>query len=239
MVFEFVVLPLLLAAGKDEVPPHFNYIPATFENSSLSMDCTGSPPYETIDCTFTYALVSAPDDAKVKKAITEAAALTGTDFTKFRQAVCPKMQDVARRTGLTPGQKAAEDEVRDMLGAMCRCSDEHCFVAVMTKYTELNERTCHVYSDTFRKTLRRTGLNRWVATSGPDGMCANVEVSTLERAPDAKYGFEWTYTWVRASADTSQELCKPLAVDLNKPHVYRWDAPREFVASCHRLTFGF
>ncbi len=234
------LLPIILLAPPVERAPHFVYMPSVSENSALSMDCEGAPPFQTIECSFTYVDVSVPAEAEVQKKLQEDKQPSAADLAKFRKSFCAMVdKGKLRQDTMTPGQRAELERSLRASKDLCSCSSDACLLQALRNWSAEDLRTCHVFAQTYRLTFTRAGPNRWVSTTGPEGLCASVQVATLERPANHKYDFEWTYTLVRSTVDTSVQSCRPLAAELNKPSVWKWDASRETLLPCKRFSFGY
>jgi len=242
----YVVLPVLLAAPQ-KFAPQFHYMASTSENTALSMECEGQPPFDVIECAFTQTMITVPRESDIQKKLTEARSASAADVAKLRKGMCPEISkaDVSNNpSNATVAQKASANEATSAMKVACQCVDDRCFINEMMKFFELDAYTCHVYADTFRKTMRKAGKNRWVESSGPNGLCSVVQVATLELDPkvqkESAVPIEWVYSWVTSSADASASVfCKSFASEINVPHVFKWDVSRELVVPCRQFRFGF
>jgi hypothetical protein len=235
-----IVLPLVMAAG-DARPPQFSYLPSTFNNSALSMTCRGEPPFTVLECDFTQAVLMVPSDAEVQKKREEAKTNPPPhkQVEDFKKSMCPAINGEPKQPGDTPAQREATRLQLALFRDACRCKNDRCFTDAMLKMGEQDDRTCHIFADTFHKTLRSAGPSRWVSSGEPSGLCQVVEVATLEHKPGDPDYIGWTFTMVTASGDTSDKLCKWVNADLNKPRTYSWRANREFAPNCKLFKMGY
>jgi hypothetical protein len=243
------VLPLLAlllsAVGRlsaEEPPrqsiPSFTYLSHQTDNAALSMDCDGAPPYDTITCHFTQVTVhKSPEDKSGREAIRKLAAEPWEKVKAERDGLCqPIPPEALPATG--PAKVAAFHAFLKDREALCECTDAPCVAREFERFLDLDQRTCHVRTNTFSADLRRVGRERkWISGTEPSGMCSAVNVTVIEIDPSDKAGFyKWTFTQTRVSADTSTDFCKDLEV--NVPAIFSWKAPERSLMDCRLIEFG-
>ena len=97
-------------------------------------------------------------------------------------------------------------------------------------------KTCKI--DTFKQDwsakFKKVATNKWVSNKGPIGLCESVYLITLENEP--KYPRLWKFSQTRVYANTSNELCKRL--DINIPLEFTWKGTETFDLKCEYIEFG-
>ncbi len=220
---------------KRELIPHFFMIANEKENSALSMECEGEPPFATIDCAFTQVTVHAPDAQQL-----------ATARAKYVKDIAadPRLKDGDRKEAceIASGSVADGPEARVAAGlhmvgrmqAICACKDDACAQAALVDLMMDSERTCKVYTHTFDLVLSRVrGERKWISTPAPSGLCSSVNATVIE---GDETGLKWTFTQTRITADTSSELCKGLKV--NDPAIYSWKTSGLAWLGCDLVDFG-
>jgi hypothetical protein len=230
-----LLIPMVLL-GAQEFAPGFYNLSATSENSSLSMKCTGAPPFNTIDCDFVYTTVSVPGEDRVKEKLEETKrhAEEALDDPR-RKSICKDVQQApAVDPGWTREQRAAMEATIQATAALCRCPDQVCARAALLKLAEEDARTCQIHTQHSRATLRSAGEQRWTGATRIDGPCDLTSSYTVERSPKDKHA--WKVTWERSYADRLGP-CETLRPE--PTIVFRWDVPDEMLVRCSRLSFGW
>jgi len=241
---------LALAGGtvggqQSEVAPYFFYLPSQDDNSALSMECHGTPPFNSMSCRFTQVTVSRPasGDAKSQQeAIAELDSMPWDKLRALRDDMCGNLNaPKTREWRLIPRQGSAkaagQARALAMIRPICGCRDAACVRAQFSAYLALERETCKVWVNTFDVDFKRASRERrWVSNSEPEGLCNVVTAIVIEQEAGDKAGVKWTYTQTRLAADTTSPLCK--AFELNVPAVNSWKALGTISLDCKSIEFG-
>ena len=239
------LLLLLGVAGRVEAkdlasPPHFYYLANQHENSALSMDCEGDPPYLSIRCHFTQVVVSRQKQAPPsQKDIAEFLAEPWEKVRKLRDDMCTTVGRGPAADSLPPAPGSAKAAARthylSVVKPMCACSDAPCVWRVMQSI--VNEQTCTVWANTFDLSFSRApGERKWISDSKPEGLCNVVTIAVIELDPKDTSEVLWTYTQTRLTADKTSSLCQHLEIGV--PLVNSWRAAGSSLLDCKFVTFG-
>ncbi len=231
--------------------PAFLNLGSLENNSSLSMECVGNPPFINIHCTFTQLTirkdsekeinetVSSMDEAlknekesKIKEAIERACVDLNSDWVK---KLLSGAKTEAKKKSLEQDKKLAEE--------ICACNNgphipllnnkKECFRKAYLNSIRRDASKCKISVNTFEKEFKKVGSRKWMSDVRPSGLCDFVNSFIIEH--DKTYPNLWTYTQVRLSADKDTEFCRGFT--LNEPQVYSWSIPADLTMSCENIDF--
>jgi hypothetical protein len=232
----------LLGAAEPKTlsPPSFLYLPSQNDNSALSMDCDGQPPFSTLHCSFTQVTVSRSSQTEEKRQsfVKDLSSAPWTELQKTLAEMCPKLDGRAPEMLMPdPGsaKAASRAELISRARPLCACKDVTCARAEFaTFFGGLERDQCAVWTNAFERDFTRApGERKWVSNPGPQGLCNVVDVVVIE---SDESGWLWTYTQTRVTLDRSNKLCE--SKEPNLKMVYSSHAVDTGFAKCSSIKFG-
>lgn len=211
---------------------------------AVVVDCTGSPPYAELTCTFTRLTVTKQDDARSrqnrKEYLEAAARLTPADRERQTADACKAVAakpaiDFSR---VSPEVRLKRSSALQAMQAICDCRgrDASCLTAAMLPTLDAEERTCTVSFHRYQDTFTRVDTNRWVYSESLPHSCVAASTQVLEN--DAQYSGLWTYTLSELPATTSSVSKTPLCASFRGTNdVCSWRHPAVGMLYCEEVQF--
>lgn len=222
-----------------KVAPHFYYYGCEGQNSVLSMQCNGDPPFNEITCDFTQIMLRKMDEKerriREEDAVDSAYKMKTEDIRKLKKDLPSKhdMEKIIAETNLTNEQRAALNKYLSIASLNIKTHED--LKKFVLKQIEHEFRTCKINHFDFQATFKRISKNKWLSNPGPQGLCNVVTVITLENNPE--HSGLWKYSQVKASADTNNKLCE--GIELNRPFTCSYQVSSEYCFDCDTISFGF
>lgn len=202
-------------AAKGETVPMFFGLHSATDNSSLTMTCAGSAPYQTLSCNFIQVSVRKPSASDIQRSQTE------LDKTLRTLTMEGFLADQRRQCSEVPEKRA--EALRDLEAmkvrypptaamtetwlALCRCPDIQCYRAGLQKALILENDVCTAGADTFQVEFTRVGQARkWMSKAEPGGLCSMATAIVIEEDDKGR----WTYTQTRLTLDQTLPVCRDL-----------------------------
>ena len=107
-------------------------------------------------------------------------------------------------------------------------------VEMISPQLKLDADTCSIENWDFKKKFKKASIgnkNKWVSNEGPHGLCAQIDVSTLEHEG---HGVRWKYTRQTTYVDDTDEFCKGREVGVL--HKYS-SGEHAFPINCRYISF--
>lgn len=194
----------------ERLPMFFGLYSGTEINSSLTMTCDGSPPYERMTCIFISVSVRKPTKKEAEETLRELDSfldgLSPSDFAEKRAKSCSDgaIESAVRQFESIKTEYPAMAGMAEAQLALCACKDVSCYRSRMRKALVLEQDVCSVTADTFQVAFQRVGRDRkWMNKPEPTGLCSMVTSIVIEES-DGK----WTYRQNRLAVDQTSAFCK-------------------------------
>ncbi len=220
----------------EETVPKFFHIPSAEEDGVMSADCTGTPPYREIDCSFEQLTLSGPPKTPASEKEAALQALWKGMEEPGAAAELRKMCDGMRSREVVGGPRALAAAAPDVetVRKACACPDPElpkCMGKWLATSTTIKDQTCKVWTNTFAFRLKRVGSQRMWRYNGESGLCSVSLVITIEEVKP----YLWTFTQQKLPGEKS-----PLCPEKPSSASYRWDALDTFdLTGCKLLKFGY
>lgn len=251
ILFNASVLSKEKTSKKQELIPHFSSIAAAENNSTLSMECTGSAPYAEIDCSFVQVVVATKNEDEINKKLIE----FDKDFSNLKESeIVKKLEEPCTLSKgdyekkydwhlLSNEKKKFIEDDFEKFSRVCKClknssvligkNKKECITSEMKELELKKIKSCRVWTNTFELSFKRVDVNKWLSNPGPKGICDFVNIATIEK--EEKSDFLWNFSQTRVTGDTKSDLCK--GFDYNKPVVFSWKHPTQANVNCENITF--
>lgn len=251
-VIQIMCLTGIAAENEIKVAPSaFLMSESIDEESSLSVNCHGLPPYKTIKCSFEQVRARKEEQKDEGKKLREK--INGDQreqekaISELKKSICSnatKSWDsmIEEQSAFSKGKKEILESGATFVKEFCSCVDKTNLPVINNHLKCLNnffdwshkysEKTCIISSNSFSLEFIREGKKRWVNRGSKEGLCNINSVRTLE-AIDEKYE-NWKYTQIKTGADDSK-ICN--ANNLNKPYVFSKKPSFETKMNCEVIKF--
>jgi hypothetical protein len=184
--------------------------------NAVILDCTGSPPYDEMSCTYTRLSVTKQDPAisqKNRAALLAALAkLTQKEADAQAKDACdtlakPPTTDYSKQG---PSVRLLRERGLQFMKGSCDCKgkDLACVKQALAPSLDADERACTVSLSLARHdTFKKVAKDRWISTEASPGVCVAATTQVLENDP--KYPGLWTYSLseVASHSDPLPKLC--------------------------------
>lgn len=168
------------------------------------------------------------------------------DCSTFRQLAAEWNKDTSKQPpevqerlkAMSQKERQEGTKVINSMVAFCDAPTEDNFLKFVTIGRSKDERTCRVYSHSYKQTLKRVpGSQVWTANEGPHGPCGLINVSRLEKAKDSKYFF--TYLSKKIVTNRQANLLGDMkCTDLDETeYLHDWKS-KSWDAGCEFIEFG-
>jgi len=232
--------------------PQFFHLGRTNGNDVIKMECEGQPPnYIDIDCQFTQVSVFKKTPAELAEAKKQRQKdydkMTPKDFNDTKNSFKNIKKELTKErqallNSMTPEKKLYSKRFVDSFEAMSSAKNKEELIKMMEDNYALDDKCCEIRIHTWKNQFKRISQLKWLSNPGPEGLCNVVRVFTLE-ANDDNY-LLWKYTEVAVSVDVDKKrndlgdkICGE--IELNKPAVYSWDIPTDFVGDCECIKYSW
>lgn len=220
------------------------------EESYLSFNCNGTPPYHKIKCTIEQVRArkeKKEERIRLREKINSDKMEQEKIISEFKKSMCSngtKSWDsmIEEQSVFSKGKREALESYATFVKGFCSCVDKpnlpvinnhlKCLNDFFDLTTEYMNKTCIVSSNSFSLEFSREGKKRWVNRGNKEGLCNIDSVRTIEATDE---NFEnWKYTQIKIGADESK-ICN--INNLNKPYVFSKKPSFETKMSCEVIKF--
>lgn len=232
--------------------PRFFALGKVNGNDVLKMECDGqAPSFSNLNCEFTQVLITKKSQTELseerKKRKLEYDKITVKDFNdakvsfkKMRGEVTKERQ--ALLDSMTPEKQSYSKKLTTMVESIDACKTKNDLIRILDEMDEFDNKCCNVRIYNWKDQFQRISHFKWILNPGPEGLCNVVRIRTLE-ANDDHY-LLWKYSEVTVSVDVDKKrndlgdkICG--AIELNKPVVYSWDIPTDFIPECSCIKYSW
>jgi hypothetical protein len=221
-------------------------------NDIIKMECDGqAPTFSLLNCDFTEVLIIMKSEGELAKAREERrkafSQITAKDFNDMRTSLKKIRGELTKERkalldSLTPEKKTYNNRLALMLENMDKCKSRDELFKVLEEFDEFENKCCTVHINAWKDDFKRISRFKWISNPGPQGLCNVVRIKTLESSDDLY--LLWKYTDVAVSVDfdkTKKDFFNQFCagIELNKPVVYSWDIPTQFVSDCECIKYSW
>jgi hypothetical protein len=221
-------------------------------NDVIKMECEGQGPnYTDIDCQFTQVVVTKKTETEVAEAKKQRKAeydkITLKDFNEIKTSFKKMKEEITKERqalldSMTTEKKLYSKRLITQFENIGNSKNKEELFKLMEDLSEFDDKCCSIKIYTWKDKFQRTSQFKWMSNPGPEGLCNVVRVRTLETSDD--YYLLWKYSEVTVSVDFDKkrnnlgdQICSE--IELNKPVVYSWDVPTDFIPNCECIKYSW
>jgi hypothetical protein len=203
------------------------------------MTCTGTQPFDQLDCAFTVISLKEEDNKSDRKLAALLKVLPDAEARELLQQTCSNLAEIrkqitAAKSRWTVARYTAATEDLHHFEKLCTCRTRGCWLSTLSA-APIPKR-CKLHASTYTDVhFTRVGIRKWSSTQGPEAnLCHDTSIITIEHEPDDID--KWTYTETTVPGNTDSEFCrKSAALPRENIASFRFTGPLR--VSCTAITF--
>jgi hypothetical protein len=204
-------------SAKLDSPPKILNLGSNVSDGSITLTCTGEPPYSKLSCKVYRLWVGRPSTEHYRQSRAalqkDLASKSEEELLKLHRSRCSELpstnSDLLKNLrGYSLGRAASAQNGYEQLKTMCSCTTKQCITSVMLEQQTHQQNECTVHSAVFSVDFVEVNDRKWGSNYGPEGICGVVSVFTIEH--EAHSADLWTYTEQFTYMNNSEEGCKGL-----------------------------